>query len=461
MIKKLTFFFAVVIMLVLNFKTQAQPVTYAFHGGLFRYGTLNLNTGLFTSLDFYPQGSNYYPVTGDNIDTDGQLAIMSDFAFPSNYFLWEVNFITLSGDSIAPVGPLASGQTTIKGMAHNTINDTWYVVSSDDFGNVAVLYTLNITTGVLTVVGTIQNAGLPVSMAINCDGAAYIINVVFGASSNAVLNSLNLTTAAATPIGTSLGLADVSGFSQDMDFNPETGALYWAGYWSSGFFSEGGSFRLVNMNDGTSTEIGSFNQFETITGLSINGNCPVVPVELISFSASVTGNSIILNWSTATELNNSGFEIERKLPNSNWERIGFILGAGSTTENRTYSYYDDSLSLGLYSYRLKQIDFDGSFEYSKTIEVEVNNPGEYYLNQNYPNPFNPSTKITFILPQESFVTLIVYNSLGERVMTLINEVINSGKHSINFNAGNLSSGTYLVELKAENFVDVKKMNLIK
>ncbi len=159
----------------------------------------------------------------------------------------------------------------IKGMAYNSVNNNWYVVSGNDFGTAAYLYTLNITTGALTVVGQIQNANLPVGIAIDCNGNAYIINVVSGASNTAVLNSLNLTTAVATAIGTDLGLANVTGFSQDMDFNPDNGNLYWSGYWSSGFFSEGGSFRLVNVATGTSTQISTFGQYETITGFNVNG----------------------------------------------------------------------------------------------------------------------------------------------------------------------------------------------
>ncbi|NWG28818.1 MAG: hypothetical protein HXY48_09830 [Ignavibacteriaceae bacterium] len=250
--------------------------SYAYNGGLGSYGTINLTTGAFTSWNLRPQGNAYYPATADNDSLNSHYVIMSDFSFPSNYYLWHVSFAPISADSIAPVGPLVSGQNMIKGMAYNSVNNTWYVVSGNDFGSAAYLYTINITTGALTVVGQIQNANLPVGIAINCDGTAYIINVVFGTSSTAVLNSLNLTTAVATAIGTDLGLANVTGFSQDMDFNPDNGNLYWSGYWSSGFFSEGGSFRLLNITNGTSTQISTFGQFETITGFNVNGICPAV-----------------------------------------------------------------------------------------------------------------------------------------------------------------------------------------
>jgi hypothetical protein len=246
--------------------------SYAYHGGFASYGTINLTTGAFTTWNFRPQGNSHYPITADNDSLNSQYAIMSDFAL-TNYYLMHVNFATISGDSIAPLGALASGQNIIKGMAYNSNNSIWYVVSGNDLGSAAYLYTLNITTGALIVVNQIQNANFPVGIAIDCDGSAYIINIVPGSPSNtAVLNSLNLTTAVATPIGTNLGLQFVTGFSQDMDFDPSNGNLYWSGYWQQGF-SGGGSFRLVDVTTGTSTEISTFGIYQTITGFNVNDFC--------------------------------------------------------------------------------------------------------------------------------------------------------------------------------------------
>lgn len=450
-----------VFLFLLSTGIYAQAITYAFNGGVFRYGTINLNTASFTSLDFYPQGGNYYPATADNMNTDEQLAIMSDFGFPTGYYLWKINFSTLTGDSIAPVAPLASGQTVIKAIAHNNVNDTWYVISGDDFGTAAVLYSLDITNGLLTSIGVIQNAAIPVAMAINCEGEAYIVNVVMGMSSVAVLNRLDLTSAVAVPIGTNLGLADVSGFSQDMDFNPESGNLYWSGYWSAGFFSEGGSFRLINTSDGTSTEIGAFGQYETITGLSINANCSIVPVEMVSFSANPSGNNIELNWCTASETNNAGFEIERKSASTEWGKIGFVSGAGTSTEIINYKFRDNNVLPGSYSYRLKQIDHNGQFEYSNEIKADVNAVFGYALEQNYPNPFNPSTVIRFSVPEASMVTVSVFNMTGEIIDVITKEYYQSGSYNLNYNASGFASGVYLIKMEAGSFVSTKKITLVK
>ena len=173
----------------------------------------------------------------------------------TTFYLWNINFNTLSGDSIGVVGPLATGQTAVKGMGYNSLTDTWYVVSSNDFGSAAYLYTLNITDGSLTEVAQLTGANLPVALAINCDGTAYIVDVVSGISNTGILKTLDLSTGATTAIGTNIGLSSIAGYGHDMDFNPETGNLYWGAYWTSGFFSSGGSFRQIDVTTGTSTEI--------------------------------------------------------------------------------------------------------------------------------------------------------------------------------------------------------------
>jgi photosystem II stability/assembly factor-like uncharacterized protein len=171
-----------------------------------------------------------------------------------------------------------------------------------------------------------------------------------------------------------------------------------------------------------------------------------VPVELLSFTAETGVNTITLNWITATETNNLGFEIERKLKNQEWLTVAFVEGKGTTTEIQNYSYVDDYSSLpyeGTVLYRLKQIDYNGSFEYSEQVAVNLTFiPSDYYISQNYPNPFNPSTTIKYSLPVESQVKINIYNALGETIEELVSLMQSQGNYEVTWNAQNYSSGIY-------------------
>ncbi len=187
-----------------------------------------------------------------------------------------------------------------------------------------------------------------------------------------------------------------------------------------------------------------------------------LPVELISFTASLNDGFVDLQWKTATESNNRGFEIERKIA-SGWEKVGFVQGHGTTTYENLYSFRDDTRKLQpeVMSYRLKQIDLNGTYEYS--AEVKINNavPSDFRLMQNFPNPFNPSTQINYSVPQSSHVVLKVYDANGSEVATLINQNKAEGNYAINFNASNLSSGIYYYTITAGSFSATKKMILMK
>ena len=194
---------------------------------------------------------------------------------------------------------------------------------------------------------------------------------------------------------------------------------------------------------------------------------PAVPVELISFTATSQLGKVILYWSTATEINNLGFEIERKIiQNENkgeWVRMGFIEGHGTTTEPKEYSYLDDISTVQATSldYRLKQMDFLGTYEYSDEVTVENPAPVDYVLYQSYPNPFNPTTTITFGIPIKTHVVLKVFNAVGEEVAQLYNGEKEAGRYSFEFSAAGLPSGVYFYQLKTENYVKIKKMILMK
>ncbi|MCW8804076.1 MAG: T9SS type A sorting domain-containing protein [Ignavibacteriaceae bacterium] len=171
-----------------------------------------------------------------------------------------------------------------------------------------------------------------------------------------------------------------------------------------------------------------------------------VPVELSTFTAETSINSVVLNWSTATETNNNGFEIERKLKNQEWVNIAFVEGNGTTTEIQNYSYVDDYSLFpyeGTVLYRLKQIDYNGEYEYSEQLAVNLTFiPSEYYVSQNYPNPFNPATTIKYALPVESQVRINIYNALGEVIEELVSKMQSSGNYGVIWNAQNYSSGVY-------------------
>ncbi len=186
-----------------------------------------------------------------------------------------------------------------------------------------------------------------------------------------------------------------------------------------------------------------------------------LPVELVSFGAVVDGGNVMLNWTTATETNNLGFEVLRKDLNTDWKKIGFVSGFGTTTEPRYYSFYDNTFGASSYKYKLKQLDFDGTFTFSKEINVEVNLPAVFSLEQNYPNPFNPNTVISYRLPISSNITLKIFDILGNEVATLVDDFKEAGYHSVEFNATGLSSGVYFYSIKTDGAYEVKKMTLIK
>jgi hypothetical protein len=187
-----------------------------------------------------------------------------------------------------------------------------------------------------------------------------------------------------------------------------------------------------------------------------------LPVELAFFTGVLNGSNVELRWRTETEVNNYGFEIERSTNNTDWRIIGFVEGNGNSNSPKHYSFSDIDIVLsGEYYYRLKQIDNDGTYEYSDVVSVEVGVPSNIYLSQNYPNPFNPETRIDFTLPKNQLVSLRVYNTLGELVKELVNEQREAGSYSEIFDASNLPSGVYIYRLQASELAENKKMTLIK
>lgn len=232
----------------------------------------------------------------------------------------------------------------------------------------------------------------------------------------------------------------------------------------------GATFTNFNLTFSSNKIISYQNKILVAVSGTTNGGVYVytdetIPVELSSFTVSIIEDKVSLNWTTLTETNNLGFEIQRQQINkksseSNWERIGFVSGSGTTTEPKHYSYNDKNLIAGTYKYRLKQIDFDGSVSYSGEIEIEFV-PEGLELKQNYPNPFNPITKIVYSINQPTKVKLYVSNLLGQTIDELINELKEPGIYEVTFDGKNLTSGLYFYTLETNVGQLSKKMLLLK
>ena len=238
-------------------------------------------------------------------------------------------------------------------------------------------------------------------------------------------------------------------------------------------FNAGATEMTTTLSSGSSTD-----QISSITEITFDDSPQGggLPVELTSFYAEVEENAVILNWTTATEVNNFGFEVEcasmlpvtqqqhskeQNYSTTKWETIGFVEGHGNSNTIQNYTFIDNSLEGNNFEYRLKQIDTDGKFEYSETITVQLGKLTKYALEQNYPNPFNPTTTIAFSIANKSKVKLSIYNVVGEEVVELVNREMAVGMHTINFDASNLVSGIYFYKLIANDFIETKKLLLLK
>jgi hypothetical protein len=201
-----------------------------------------------------------------------------------------------------------------------------------------------------------------------------------------------------------------------------------------------------------------------VAAFDANGS---LPVEMTSFTATGTHMGASLVWQTATEVNNYGFEIERrkvegKSVKGEWKKVGFVAGYGTSNSIKSYSYLDNNILTGTYAYRLKQIDNSGTYKYSNETEVTFAVPASFVLNQNYPNPFNPTTTITFTLTQDGYTTLKIYDVLGREVATLVQGEMQAGvEHHVTFNGSRLANGVYFSSLENHGEKQIKRMVLMK
>jgi hypothetical protein len=193
-----------------------------------------------------------------------------------------------------------------------------------------------------------------------------------------------------------------------------------------------------------------------------------LPVELTAFEALADGRSTILQWRTASETNNAGFELQHRYlgeaakSTAAFTALAFIEGHGTTIEAQTYSFRLDELEPGHHVFRLKQLDYDGRFEYSPEIEVAIELPEAYLVSEVYPNPFNPQASFSFSVSRSQEVTVSVYNMLGQRVAVLFSGVVSAGTaRTLQVDGSRLESGTYIVRVLGEGFVHTQTITLVK
>jgi hypothetical protein len=225
----------------------------------------------------------------------------------------------------------------------------------------------------------------------------------------------------------------------------------------------------ITYGTGTIIEVGTGADI-CATNIFINGTytgggticSAALPVTLSSFESRVKKNDVNLIWVTEIETNNSGFDIERKTDGNDWSKIAFVQGSGTTNSQRLYTYEDKKLPTKIYQYRLKQIDYNGQYEYHMlNNDVIIGKPGEYKVGQNYPNPSNPKSKIDYEIPVDGKVSIKVYDIIGKEVATIVNEFKPAGYYTADFDGSNLASGVYIYRLTSGEFSDIKKTILVK
>ena len=383
-----------------------------------------------------------------SISSDGNTAIVSGYNDNSGVgavWVWTRSGGVWSQQGTKLVGTGAIGNTT-QGFSVSLSSDGNTAIISGYLDNSAVgaVWVWTLSGGIWTQQGTklvgTGGAGIPYqgySVSLSGDGNTAIVGGV----------------------GDSIGVGAVWVWTRSGGVWSQQGTKF-VGTGAVGKANQGVSVSLSS--DGYTAIVGGWqdNSLAGAAWIYATPDAPL-PVEVTSFSAKSERLNAALQWNTATEVNSDGFDVERKTIDT-WINIGFVDGAGTSNSPKEYSYTDKNLLAGTYSYRLKQIDRDGTFKYSQEVEVEVTGaPTEFSLSQNYPNPFNPTTNLQFTIGNSQFVELRVFDLLGREVTTLVNEARPAGSYSVKWDATNLPSGTYIYRLKAGSFTETKKMILMK
>jgi hypothetical protein len=451
----------------------------------------NNGDGTFTTKVDYPTGNNPDAAIVVDVDGDGDIDVVSSNFSPNTISVFKNNgdgTFAVKVDYATGTSPYSITSADLDGdgdidiVTGNAISPSISVLKNN--GNGSFTAPVNYTTGFL---GSNSIAAAD----IDNDGDIDIITAHSSTRDISILkNSGTGVFDPSTPYGTGTnsysviavdidGDADIDVVLADYDLNTvsvlkNTNGGTFSGKTNYGTGNKPRSVTFADLDGDGDLDLAAANFLDDNISVFSNITAPVLPVELVSFSASVTLFNTALKWKTATEVNNYGFEIQRTIDNGqlkiparpaggdNWNTVGFVEGNGTTNTPKEYSFTDKGLQAGKYSYRLKQIDRDGKFEYSNEVEVTVADaPKEFALEQNYPNPFNPVTMINYQLPMNNHVILKVYDALGREVATLVNEMKKAGSYSAEFDASKLASGIYFYRLQAGEFVETKKMLLMK
>lgn len=373
-----------------------------------------------------------------------------------------------TGNGTLDIVKMEVSQTATDFIFKLTVNGN---VSTTDWGK----FMVGIATGNTAGTKTSNGWGRPIYMdATESAGMNYFIASWLDVGGGAQLWAYNNTSSSWT------GPASLAAFS--INANAQSTITYTVSYASLGisepgtvFFDAyssggGGSDSAVDALANPNVSISSWGQTYTsaVSTNIVSHSFGSLPVELTSFSAKVDAGKVELLWKTATEVNNFGFEVERKTVSNeqstknSWGKVGFVEGNGTTNAAKEYSFTDNVFLSGSYLYRLKQIDRDGKFTYSQSVEMNLSGtPAVFALEQNYPNPFNPSTVISYQIPMNSHVTLTVYDAIGREVASLVNEMQEAGRYTASFDGSKLSSGNYFAKLQSGEKVQLKKMLMLK
>ena len=414
-----------------NWSYNSVPISYDNNVGIYSY----IGGNEFSSNSYGASigVNNMLVSTSSTLSLPMNINITGNLILESNLNLGTHNISLGSSGYLIEDAGNAAGTT---GLITCTQNPG--TLSSENIAGLGLTITAGSSTGYISIYrGFAQSSGGLT------DGLYryYNLNIQNGQSIDLVFNYFD-----SEVTGTESNLC----FFQTLD-DLEGGAFNWSKESSCTINTTANTITLSSFNIASGTTY-------RITGADLNSP---MPVELTNFTANAIDGKVHLNWQTATEVNNYGFDVERKMENGEWITVGFVEGYGNSNSPKEYSFTNESPASGILYYRLKQIDNDGKYKYSGVVEVQSGIPVDFGLSQNYPNPFNPTTTIQYSLPKTGNVKLTVYNVLGEKVADLVNETKEAGIHTVNFDASNFNSGLYFYKIETNGFTQTRKMMLIK